>query len=61
MKLHRTCISSLTAHLKVLEQNKANTPKKDRWQEIIKLRAKINQIDKRKNKNKKTPQKPKQT
>jgi hypothetical protein len=33
----------LTAHLKVLEQKEANIPKRSRWQEIIKLRAKINQ------------------
>jgi hypothetical protein len=29
----------LTAHLKVLEQKEANTPKRSRWQEMIKLRA----------------------
>jgi hypothetical protein len=34
-KLH----SNLTAHLKALEQKEANTSKKSRWQEIIKLRA----------------------
>jgi hypothetical protein len=37
-KLERTYISSLTAHLK-------DTPKRSRWQEIIKLRAEINQIE----------------
>jgi hypothetical protein len=33
----------LTAHLKALEQREANTPKRSRWQEIIKLRAENNQ------------------
>jgi hypothetical protein len=44
-KLARSYISSLTAHLKALEQKEANTPKRNRWQEIIKLRAEINQIE----------------
>jgi hypothetical protein len=38
----------LTALLKALEQKDANTPKRSRWQEIIKLRAKINQIETKK-------------
>jgi hypothetical protein len=38
-KLERTYTSSLTAHLKALEQKEANTPKRSRQQEIIKLRA----------------------
>jgi hypothetical protein len=38
-KLERAYISSLTAHLKALEQKEANTPKRSRRQEIIKLRA----------------------
>jgi hypothetical protein len=33
----------LTAHLKALGQKEANTPKRSRWQEIINLRAEINQ------------------
>jgi hypothetical protein len=44
-KLERTYTGSLTAHLKALEQKEANTPKRSRWQEIIKLRAEINQIE----------------
>jgi hypothetical protein len=32
---------SLTTNLKALEQKEANTPKRNRWQEIIKLRAEI--------------------
>ena len=42
-KQERAYISSLEAHLKVLEQKEANTPKRSRKQEIIKLRAEINQ------------------
>jgi hypothetical protein len=44
-KLEKTYTSSLTAHLKALEQKEANTPKRSRWQEIIKLRAEINQVE----------------
>jgi hypothetical protein len=43
-KLERAYTSSLTAHLKALEQKEANTHKRDRWQEIIKLRAEIKQV-----------------
>ena len=35
-KLKRAYTSSLTAHLKALEQKEANTPKRSRQQEIIK-------------------------
>jgi hypothetical protein len=35
----------LTAHLKALKQKEANTPKRSRWQEIIKLRAEIKQVE----------------
>ena len=41
-KLERAYISSLTTHLKALEQKEANLPKRSRWQEIIKLRDEIN-------------------
>jgi hypothetical protein len=44
-KLERAYTSSLIAHLKALEQKEANTPKRSRWQEIITLRAEINQIE----------------
>ena len=37
-------ISSLTTHLKALEQKEANSPKRSRRQEIIKLRGEINQV-----------------
>jgi hypothetical protein len=41
-KLERAYSSSFTAHLKALAEKEANTPKRSRWQEIIKLRAEIN-------------------
>ena len=44
-KLERAYTSSLTTHLKALEQKEANSPKRSRWQEIIKLRAEINQVE----------------
>jgi hypothetical protein len=44
-KLERTCTSSLTTHLKALEQKEANSPKRSTQQEIIKLRAEINQVE----------------
>ena len=44
-KLEIAYKSSLTTHLKALEQWEANSPKRSRWQEIIKLRAEINQVE----------------
>ena len=46
-ELERAHISSLTTHLKALEQKEANSLKRSRWQEIIKLRGKINQVETR--------------
>ena len=46
-KLERAHISSLTTHLKAIEQKEANSPKRSRWQEIIKLRGEINQVETR--------------
>ena len=46
-KLERAHISSLTTHLKALEQKEANSPMMSRQQEIIKLRGKINQVETR--------------
>ena len=46
-KLERVHISSLTTHLKALEQKEANSPKRNRRQEIIKLRGEINQVETR--------------
>jgi hypothetical protein len=46
--LKRAHTSSLTTHLKALEKKKeANSPKRSRWQEIIKLRGEINQVETR--------------
>jgi hypothetical protein len=39
--------SSLTAHIKALGKKLANSPKRNRQQEIIKLRGKINQVETR--------------
>jgi hypothetical protein len=44
-ELERAYSSSLTAYMKALEQKEANTPKKSRQQEVIKLRAEINQVE----------------
>ena len=44
-KLERAYIRTFTAQLKVLEQKEADTPKRSAWQEIIKLRAEIDQIE----------------
>ena len=44
-KLEGAYTSSLTAHLKALEHKEANSPKRSRQQEIIKLRAEINQVE----------------
>jgi hypothetical protein len=46
-KLERAHTSSLTTHLKALEQKEANSPKRSRQQEISKLRGKINQMETR--------------
>jgi hypothetical protein len=43
--LERTYTSSLTAHLEAIELKEANSPKRSRWQEIIKLRTEINQVE----------------
>jgi hypothetical protein len=44
-KLKRAHTSRLTASLKALEQKEANSPKRSRCQEIIKLRAEIGQME----------------
>jgi hypothetical protein len=44
-KLERAYPSTLIAHLKALEQKEANIPKRNRQQEIIKLRAEISQVE----------------
>jgi hypothetical protein len=45
----------LKTHLKALEQREANSPKRSRQQEIIKLRVKIKQVEKKKNYSKNQP------
>ena len=47
-KLERSYTNNLTAHLRALEQKEANSPKRSRRQEIVKLRAEINQIETKK-------------
>ena len=44
-KLERANTNNLTAHLKALEQKEAIPPWRSRRQEIIKLRAEINQVE----------------
>jgi hypothetical protein len=44
-KVGKSYTSRLTTNLKALEQKEANTFKRSRWQEIIKLRAEINQVE----------------
>jgi hypothetical protein len=44
-KVEKAYTSRLTTHLKTLEQKEANSPKRSRQQEIIKLRAEINQVE----------------
>jgi hypothetical protein len=46
-KLERAYTSSLTAHLEALELNEANSAKRSRRQEIIKLRGEINQVERK--------------
>jgi hypothetical protein len=46
-KLERKHTSSLTTHLKALEQKEANSPKRSRLQEITKLRGEINKVETR--------------
>ena len=44
-KMERAYTSILTTHLKAPEQKEANTHKRSRQEEIIKLKAEINQIE----------------
>jgi hypothetical protein len=44
-KLERAFTSSLTTYLEALELKEANSPKRSRGQEIIKLRAEIKQVE----------------
>jgi hypothetical protein len=49
-KLERFYTNNLTAYLRALEQKEASSPKRSRRQEIVKLRAEINQIETKKTK-----------
>jgi hypothetical protein len=44
-KLERTYTSSLTAHIEALKLKEENSPKRSRWQEVIKLRVENNQVE----------------
>ena len=44
-KLERFYSSKLAAHRRALEQKEANSPKRSRNQEIVKLKAEINKIE----------------
>jgi hypothetical protein len=46
-KLERAYTSSLTAHIKALEQKEAYSPKRSRQQEIIKLKGEIKQEERK--------------
>jgi len=43
--LQKSHTRNLTAFLKALEQKETNTPERSRQQEIVKLRAEINQLE----------------
>ena len=43
--MERAYTRSLRAQLKALEQKEANSPRRSRRQEIIKIRAEINQVE----------------
>jgi hypothetical protein len=43
-RIERSLINSLMLHLKVLEKQEQAKPKTSRWREIIKIRAKINEV-----------------
>ncbi|KAL6040142.1 hypothetical protein STEG23_038036 [Scotinomys teguina] len=44
-KMEKSHTSDVTVHLKALEQKEANSPRRNRLQEIIKLRAEINKME----------------
>jgi hypothetical protein len=44
-KLERVYTSSLIAHLEALDPKEANSAKRSRQQQIVKLRAEINQVE----------------
>jgi hypothetical protein len=44
-KVERAYTLSLTSHLSFLEQKEANSPKRSKQQEIVKLRAEVKQVE----------------
>jgi hypothetical protein len=44
-KMERAYTSSLTAHIEALKLKEENSPKRSRWQEVIKLRVENNQVE----------------
>ena len=50
-KLERSYTGNLTAHQRPLEQNEANIPKRSSCQKIVKLRAEINQVERKNQQN----------
>ena len=46
--MEKSHTSNITTHLRTLEQKEANSPRRSRYQEIIKLRAEINKIETKK-------------
>ena len=56
-EMEKAHIRDLTAHLKTLEKKEADSPRRSRRLEIIKLRAEINKIETQKTTQKSTKQK----
>ena len=44
-KVEKSHTTDLRTHLKALEQKEADSSRRSKWQEIIKLRAEINKIE----------------
>ena len=47
-KLERSHTNNLTTQLRAIEQKEANSPKRSRRQEIVKIRAETNQVETKK-------------
>jgi hypothetical protein len=54
-KLEQSHSNNFTTHLKALEQTEATMSKSSRMQEIVKFRAKINQLETKRTKQKDIP------
>ena len=44
-KLERSYTNNLTVHFRALEQKEANSPKRSRWQKIVKFRTETNPME----------------